>query len=102
MLFSGGDEEKRDFSRMGVACPATLRINGEGVIYHAMATDLSAVGLQLHCATALAEGTMVMVAMTPDPDLVAPLQATATVVRCIEQGEGYLLGMKIITMSPGL
>lgn len=103
MLFRGDYEEKRDFTRMGVECPATFSIDGEGTTYRAVATDLSATGLQLNSATALAEGVVVMVEMRPEQAIVPPLQAKAEVVRCLENGSGgYQLGLKILEMMPGL
>ncbi len=103
MLSRGDYEEKRDFARMGVECPATFRINGEGAIHQAVATDLSATGLQLKCSDAVTEGTVVMVEMTPEQAIVPPLQAKAEVVRCRDSGSGgYRLGLKILEMLPGL
>jgi hypothetical protein len=102
MLFRGDYNEKRDFTRMGVECPATYRIDGEGTTYQAMATDLSATGLQLNAAEAVLLGTVLMVEMTPEQAIVPPLQAKAEVVRCSENGTGYQLGLKILEMLPGL
>ncbi|MCW8917783.1 MAG: PilZ domain-containing protein [Gammaproteobacteria bacterium] len=103
MLFRGDYEEKRDFTRMGLECPATLRIDGEETVHQAVATDLSATGLQLDCALAVAEGGVVMVEMIPEQAIVPPLQARAEVVRCTgnEKG-GYRLGLRIVEMMPGL
>ena len=103
MLSRGDYEEKRDFARMGMECPATFRIDGEGTIHHAVASDLSATGLQLKCSDAVVEGAVVMVEMTPEQAIVPPLQAKAEVVRCSENGSGsYQLGLKILEMLPGL
>ena len=103
MLFRGDFEEKRDFARMGVECPATFRVEGESADHQAIATDLSATGVQLKAADAVAEGSAVLVVMTPEQAIVPPLQAKAEVVRCTEQsGGGYQLGLKILEMLPGL
>ncbi len=101
MLFRGDYEEKRDFARMGVECPATIEADGN--TYRAKATDLSATGLQLICSDPLTEGAEVMVEVTPEQAIVPPLKARAEVVRCIDMGQGgYQLGLKIVEMLPGL
>ncbi len=103
MLFRGDYDEKRAFARMGVECPATLRVEGEDTTYHAMATDLSASGMRISSANAVSVGTRVMVAMIPEQAIVPPLQARAEVVRCTEDESGsYQLGLKIIEMLPAL
>ena len=103
MLHRGDYVEKRDFTRMGVECPATFHIEGESTTYHAVATDLSATGLQLNGSDAVNVGKMVMVEMTPEQAIVPPLQAKAEVVRCDELAAGgYQLGLNILEMLPGL
>ena len=103
MLYRGDYDEKRDFTRMGVECPATFKLEGEDTTYHAVATDLSATGLQLNATDAVNVGAVVMVEMTPEQAIVPPLQARAEVLRCEERGEGgYSLGLKILEMLPGL
>ena len=63
MLYRGDYDEKRDFVRMGVDCPALISIEGEETTHHAVVKDLSAIGLQLICADALSVGVEVMVEM---------------------------------------
>ena len=53
MLFRGDYDEKRQFARMAVDCPALIRVDGEDKSYHAVVKDLSASGLQLSCADSL-------------------------------------------------
>lgn len=102
MLFRGDYDEKRDFARMGVECPATMRIEGEGRVCHARVTELSASGMRLIGTEMLPVGTVVQVEMTPERTIVPPLQAKAEVVRCAQEGSGdYLLGLKILEMLPG-
>ena len=102
MLFRGDYEEKRDFARMGVECPATFTIDGESAVHHAVAMDLSATGLQLTCADAVAVGGVLMVQVTPEKAIVPPLQAKAEVVRCDDAGGGsFRMGLKILEMLPG-
>lgn len=103
MLPRGDYDEKRDFARMGVECPAIVQVEGDGSTHHAVAMDLSATGVQLKCADAIGEGTVVSVEMTPEKTIVPPLKAKAEVIRCQESGDGgYQLGLKIIEMLPGL
>lgn len=103
MPYKGDYEEKRAFARMGVDCPAIFRIDGESTAYHAMATDLSATGLQISSANAVNVGTTVMVEMIAEQMIVPPLKAKAEVVRCCENATGgYQLGLKILEMLPGL
>ena len=103
MLFRGDYDEKRQFTRMEVDCPALIRIDGEAASHHAVVKDLSATGLQLSCADALPVGAKVEVEMTPEKQIVPPLQAKAEVLRCDEMAEGgYLVGVQILEMLPGL
>lgn len=103
MLNRGEDNEKRDFSRMGIACPVTIRVAGQETLYHAVVTDLSAGGLQLNDSDAIALGSKVMVELLPEKAVVSPLKAKAEVVRCDDNGRGsYQLGLRILEMLPGL
>ncbi len=103
MLYRGDCDERRDFKRMGVECPATFKLEGDDTTCHAIATDLSATGLQLNGSNAVSVGAIVMVEMTPEQAIVPPLQAKAEVVRCDERVAGsYQLGLKILEMLPGL
>ena len=103
MLYRGDYEEKRDFARMGLECPASFRVDGEQAAHQAVATDLSATGLQLRCADALPVGAIVVVEMTPEKAIVPPLKAKAEVVRYEDNGSGgYQLGLNILEMLPGL
>ena len=103
MLFRNYNDEKRDFFRMGVTCPATLKVMDSGVVYQGMVSNLSASGLQFDGSDELGVGLVVMVEMTPEQVIVPPLQARAEVVRCDRNANGgYQLGLKILEMSPGL
>lgn len=103
MLYRGDYDEKRDFARMGVECPASFSLEGELATHQAVATDLSATGLQLNCANEVPVGSMMTVEMTPEKAIVPPLKAKVEVVRCDKSaGGGYQLGLKIVEMLPGL
>ena len=102
MLSRGDYDEKRQFARMGVDCPALIQGDGEETTLHAVVKDLSAIGLQLSSADALPVGARVRVEMTPEKTIVPPLQAVAEILRCDEESGSYRLGLKIIEMLPGL
>jgi hypothetical protein len=102
MLQRGDYDEKRDFARMGMECPAIITVDGKDK-YQGVASDLSATGMQLGMANALNEGIEVVVEVTPEQAIVPPLMARAEVVRCKDDGKGgYQLGLKILEMMPGL
>lgn len=103
MLHRGEYDEKRDFTRMGVECPATIQPDDGSPVLQAIASDLSATGVQVATSDALTEGSLVMIEMKPEQAIVPPLMAKAEVVRCSEDASGgYQIGLKILEMMPGL
>lgn len=100
MLPRGDYEEKRDFARMGMECPASFQIEGDETIKKGMATDLSATGLCLSSDEALGMGVIVKVVVKPDRSIVSPLKARAEVVRCDKASYGYSIGLKVLEIMP--
>lgn len=101
MLLRGDYDEKRDFARMGIECPVIFRVEGDDSLYHGVASDLSATGLQITCTTEVSLGTQGSVELRPDKAIVPPLNARVEVMRCRELGAGsFELGLKIVEMLP--
>ncbi len=101
MLTRAGFQEKRDFIRMGVECPATFTVIGENAPPRtAMTLDLSATGARIQCSEAIAIGTELHLSLRPERTVFAPLDARATVVRCDSEGAGFILGLNILEILP--
>lgn len=100
MLPRDGFEEKRDFIRMGVSCPATFTRAGDQATYHGVADDLSATGLKITTTQDVAMGEILEVDIRPKAAIVAPLRATVEVVRITPDGASKILGVRVQQMHP--
>lgn len=74
-------EEKRDFIRMQLDCPAQCTDLGSGEQFIAQAKDLSGKGLCLELSRSLSPGTLLEVRIEPATAVVPPLHAVVEVVR---------------------
>lgn len=74
-------EEKRDFIRMQLDCPAQCTDLRSGEQFTGQARDLSGKGLCLELDRSLPPGTLLEIAIEPQKAVVAPLHAVVEVVR---------------------
>lgn len=89
--------EKRDFIRMHLEAPVTLR--HDGVEFPALCRDLSSTGMLLEAPTQLALGDMVGVHIPSEHESLQALEVQAEVVRVIELDDGrQSLGLAVISM----
>lgn len=89
--------EKRDFIRMHLEAPVTLRHGGAE--YPAICRDLSSTGMLLEAPTQLALGERVEVHIPSEHDALQPLDVDAEVVRVIALDDGrQSLGLAITAM----
>lgn len=89
--------EKRDFIRMHLEAPVTLR--HDGVEYPAICRDLSSTGMLLEAPTQLALGAQVEVHIPSEHEALQPLDVDAEVVRAIAMEDGrQSLGLTINAM----
>ena len=75
-------DEKRDFIRMAVQCPARYRLPGAEVPAAALAEDLSGNGIALLTGEPIGPGTELRIEVLPGKAITPPLAAEARVVRC--------------------
>ena len=86
--------EKRDFMRMALDHPITVKVEGENEGFTGTAKDLSAIGMLIGCDRQVAVGAMVELTLDSQTSLVAPLKATAEVLRATPADTGgYDLGV---------
>ena len=74
-------EEKRDFIRMQLDCPAQCTDLRSGEQFIAQAKDLSGKGLCLELSRSLPPGTLLEVRIEPATAVVAPLHVVVEVMR---------------------
>ena len=74
-------EEKRDFIRMQLDCPAQCAELRTGEQFAAFAKDLSGRGLCLEVDRSLPPGTLLEVRIEPAKTVVAPLHVVAEIMR---------------------
>ena len=97
MLGSRDYDEKRDFLRMGVDCPAHVTMTATGESFQGVAKNLSSSGLLLVCDRALPVGSQLEVRLAPDQPLVPPLEAAVRVARVDGGGpDAFEHGVEII------
>ncbi|MFY8326208.1 PilZ domain-containing protein [Pseudoalteromonas sp. ZZD1] len=96
------NEDQRNFRRMQINAKATL-ITLEPVPnqqYEALCVDLSATGLSLHLDDLLEVGTIVKVNIDSTSPAIAPLDATAKVIRASKEDDGTITaGLEIMQFN---
>lgn len=96
------NEDKRSFRRMQINAQAKLQTLAPiaGNHYQAVCVDLSATGLSLHLDELLELGTLVKVNIDSTSDTIAPLEATAKVIRASKESDGTVTaGLEIIEFN---
>lgn len=107
MDFKGNDDmmdysEKRDFMRMPVHCPVSIRdIRGE-LEELAELLDLSATGVRFVSSHAIDEGARLQLMVKPECTITPPLEAQVSVVRCNEVDNGFDIAASIDLMAPAI
>ena len=92
----GGEyEEKRDFIRMEVNSPVTVRQNG--VECEASCKDISTTGMLIGTDKAFSVGEQVEIYIDQEGDNCSPFDAVANVSRCKAEEDGsYTIGLSIV------
>jgi hypothetical protein len=80
--------EKRDFHRMGINCPAQIRIHGMDETTDSIIKNLSASGLLILSQQEISPGTQLLVHIRPTNNITPPLLASASVLRSQPAEEG--------------
>ncbi|WP_275887267.1 PilZ domain-containing protein [Pseudomonas aeruginosa] len=89
--------EKRDFIRMKLDTPVTIRCEGRESV--ALCRDLSASGLLLEAQSELAPGDHLRVSIPSTHETLTGLELEARVVRCERLGPGrQSLGLSIVAI----
>ncbi|AOY87287.1 pilus assembly protein PilZ [Marinobacter salinus] len=86
--------EKRDFHRMQVNSEIEIT-DSSGETFRGTCRDLSATGMQLFVKRPVSIGEELTTVLHSNGDQIPPLETVCEVVRCDEEGDGYLLGTTI-------
>ncbi|ASP39737.1 PilZ domain-containing protein [Bacterioplanes sanyensis] len=87
-------QEKRDFMRMQIKTPASLRLS-DGRDLQLTCLDLSSTGVQLACSEPLPIGATGTLYISSGGQATAPLTADITICRVEEDNDSYRLGATI-------
>jgi len=90
-------EEKRDFIRMQLDCPAQCKDLDSGEEFSGQAHDLSGTGLSLELPRSFSPGALLEVRIEPAKAVVEPLHAVVEVMRVEPDMSGtrFLVGTTI-------
>lgn len=94
--------DNRHYFRMMVNANVTLMINDPetGRVIHGICRDLSASGMSVEIDEPLEMSTLIRVRLESANASVPPLDASAKVVRCAQEGEeSYQLGLVFIELN---
>lgn len=90
--------EKRDFHRMKLNSDIELT-DSNGVAFPGICRDLSGTGMQLFVDRAFAEGDEIHTLLPSTSEQFPPFETVCRVLRCEPEGDGFLLGMEIVTVK---
>ena len=82
-----GGDEKRNYPRMGIECPARFTVVG-GEAGGAIVKNLSGGGLLIWIEREIEPGTPLKIEVIPCNDITPPLLAEVEVLRCTPVDEG--------------
>ncbi|RRS07082.1 PilZ domain-containing protein [Pseudoalteromonas sp. J010] len=90
------NEDKRRFMRMSVDAVAQLRELESGKTHQGVCHDLSATGLSVTISDPVEANTVVDIFIDSSGDMIQPLSAHATVIRCSQEQDGqWIAGLEI-------
>ena len=90
--------EKRDFYRMTTNSEIELT-DSNGVAIPGICRDLSGTGMQLYVVREFAEGDEVHTLLPSTSVQFPPCATVCRVLRCVPDGDGFLLGMEIVKVK---
>jgi len=90
--------EKRDFHRMTMNSEIELT-DSNGVAIPGICRDLSGTGMQLYVERALSEGDEIHTLLPSTSEQFPPFETVCRVLRCVPDGDGFLLGMEIVKVK---
>lgn len=90
------NEDKRRFMRMSVDAVAKLTELESGKVHQGVCHDLSATGLSVTVSDPIEANSTVDIFIDSSGDMIQPLSAHATVIRCSqEQDDQWVVGLEI-------
>lgn len=90
--------EKRDFHRMQVNSEIQIT-DRSGQQFTGICRDLSGTGMQVAVDRPVAEGAELSTLLPSNNDSFPPFETNLKVLRCVADGDGYLLGTTIIEVK---
>ena len=94
--------EKRDFIRMPVHCPVSIREMSRAQDEMAELLDLSASGVRFVSGRALDAGARLQMMVRPESPITPPLKAEISVIRCHEIDGGFDIAASIDLVAPAI
>lgn len=88
--------EKRDFIRMKICTPLSATLSHDDGVIEGFCRDLSGGGMQVETKIKIALDTELVVEISSGHGHNPTLHARAKVARCIDQDQGFLLGLEIL------
>ncbi|MCB1800689.1 MAG: PilZ domain-containing protein [Gammaproteobacteria bacterium] len=92
--------EKRDYIRMPMQCPVSIRDLSAQDSDTAQLLDISASGVRFVSRRALDEGTRLQLMVQPECTITPPLEAEISVIRCREVDDGFDIAASIDLVAP--
>jgi len=88
--------EKRNFIRMTTDSVITFKEQGQSTVHKGHCINLSAAGVLFTSKQRMLPGTLLDINITPEPAVVAPLNATVQVIRTqLSDNGGYAIAGEI-------
>lgn len=94
--------EKRDFARMPVHGPLTLRDGADHAAEMGELLDLSATGCRFISQRALDQGARLQITVNPQNPITPPLEAEISVLRCEPIDRGFDIAATIELVEPAI
>lgn len=92
--------EKRDYIRMPMQCPVSIRDLSASDTDTAQLLDISASGVRFVSQRALDEGARLQLMVRPECAITPPLEAEIAVIRCREVDNGFDIAASIEVVVP--
>ena len=94
--------EKRNYIRMPMQCPVSIRNLDAQDTDTAHLLDISASGVRFISQRALDEGARLQLMVRPECDITPPLEAEIAVIRCREVDDGFDIAAAIEVVAPAV
>ena len=92
--------EKRNFQRMTLDCTLEYQFPNDDEVHCGTVKNLSATGIMFVSKQSIAEGTELLIKLTPENTITPPMSAEIVITRCDDhESGGYLLAGEISSIA---